>query len=158
MIDDHELGRKYYNLRKHAHHWTVDDDVRKTVGQKIATSFKTSEKRKQFAKKQSEKMKKRMPPTNRGLNWWNDGSKNIMTQECPEGFSRGKLSSGSWWNNSQIEIKSIIPPDGFERGRLKETGQKISLNKKGKPGRKQSFEEIQIRRARMIGNKYAANK
>ena len=39
MISDNELGKKYYNLRKHKWgHWSTDTNKRLTVGQKISAS------------------------------------------------------------------------------------------------------------------------
>jgi len=39
LIKDEELGKKYYNLRKHHwSHWSTDENSRKTVGQKISAS------------------------------------------------------------------------------------------------------------------------
>jgi hypothetical protein len=38
MIPDHQLGKKYYNLRNHTAHWHADPEKRKTVGEKISAS------------------------------------------------------------------------------------------------------------------------
>lgn len=38
LIPDNQLGKKYYNLRKHKwEHWSHDDLTRKTIGEKIAS-------------------------------------------------------------------------------------------------------------------------
>ena len=39
FINEEELGKKYYNLRKHKWgHWSTDVDKRLTIGQKISSS------------------------------------------------------------------------------------------------------------------------
>lgn len=43
QIEDAELGKKYYNLRKHKWgHWSTDENKRLTIGQKISASPKRS--------------------------------------------------------------------------------------------------------------------
>jgi len=44
-IPDKELGKRYYNIRKHKWgHWSTDENTRKTVGQKISASPNRSKK------------------------------------------------------------------------------------------------------------------
>jgi hypothetical protein len=41
LIKDEELGKKYYNIsKKHFGHWTIDNDKRKPVGEKISKKRK----------------------------------------------------------------------------------------------------------------------
>lgn len=40
LIKDEELGKRYYNLKKTAKHWSSDEEKSKSVGQKISTKRK----------------------------------------------------------------------------------------------------------------------
>lgn len=143
IIPQDQIGIRYYNLNQgYIGHWTADEMLRKTVGQKIATSFKTSEKRKEFAKRQSIHMKTQTPPTNKGGRWFNNGNEQCVSPVCPEGWSTGRLPKGPWWNDHVNEKRSLESPGlNWHRGRLLKTGQKISLNKKGKSRKPWSSEE-----------------
>lgn len=68
LIEDEELGRKYYNLRKHKwEHWTTDDTKRQSVNEKMVANhwFKNPEKAKIIKEKLSIAGKGRPNPSAR---------------------------------------------------------------------------------------------
>ena len=116
--------------------------------------FWDSEEGLKLRKVNSERSKGR-PSNSKGKHWYNNGEKNVLAFECPDGFVAGKLSDyhpseetkrkqGSW-------IKSLTPEElAAYKAKLSESHKgavftaercrKISEAKKGKPGRKQSEE------------------
>ena len=73
-----------------------------------------------------------------GRLWFNDGFKEVLEFECPEGFVEGRLSverpkqrermlGKKWWNNGVEETSSHTQPEGYTRGRL--PGQKRKKRK-----------------------------
>lgn len=82
MIPDDQLGKKYYNLHNHHfNHWSVDDNKRKTIGDKISAAF--SEERKQNLRDRQLKnncmknpeIAKKAGLSKRGMTAWNKGIK-----------------------------------------------------------------------------------
>lgn len=60
MIKEEELGKKYYNLRKHLWgHWIVDDNYKKTISERISQKTKEAMQRPEVREKYLEGLKKR---------------------------------------------------------------------------------------------------
>jgi hypothetical protein len=72
LIKEEELGKKYYNLRKHKWgHWSTDIDSRLTVGEKISKS-RTGKK---YSKRRprTEEEKQKISAALKGKKTWNAG-------------------------------------------------------------------------------------
>lgn len=65
----------------------------------------------------------------KGQHWFNNGTEEILTFECPKGFIEGRLSverpkqrdkmkGRKWFNNGKEEIFTYDQPEGYSRGRL----------------------------------------
>jgi hypothetical protein len=48
--------------------------------------------------------------------WWNNGISEIKSYECPEGWSRGRLSLPYWTNGSETVKTLECPGEGWTRG------------------------------------------
>lgn len=50
--------------------------------------------------------------------WWNNGFEEIKSYQCPEGWTRGRISK-TWWNNGVEQKLSILPPSSdWIKGRM----------------------------------------
>jgi len=68
---------------------------------------------------------------NLNLKWWNNGSTEIKSRECPAGYTRGRIKKDVlWYTNGEQEVKSEDCPNGWYRGRSIRSRQKMSVNKK----------------------------
>lgn len=133
LIDDNDLGKKYYNLTKHLNgHWSTDEERRKSVGQKISESpdrrsnisksmkgRKPSEYTQQrkvevlTGRKASDETKKKMSDARTGFRFTEE-TKNKMRKPktkvtCPFCNKEGGISQMKRWhfNNCNINIKNI---------------------------------------------------
>ena len=53
------------------------------------------------------------------LPWWNNGSKNTRSQNCPgQSWVQGRLVLWRWFNNGYENIRSTKCPEGYVQGRL----------------------------------------
>lgn len=98
LMNDKELGKKYYNLRKHKWgHWSTDENIKLTVGQKISKSHNRPETKK---KDRESKLGDKNPMKNpevvaKRLKTWKEGNyepwnKGIKTGPNPEHSERMK--------------------------------------------------------------------
>lgn len=95
----------------------------------------------QVRQKQSELMKTDLNPFYgnsfvEGKKWFSNGEKEILCNECPEGFVPGRMPFSKesqiqksqsqkgkiWWNNGSEEKWSRTQPEGFIKGRLEGRG------------------------------------
>jgi hypothetical protein len=129
LIPDDELGKKYYNLRKHKWgHWSTDENKRLTVGEKISASpnraknisnankgrFVTEEtkhKLREITKKQFENFEMKQMLSNKSKQLWQDPEYKKKQEESRKkpGFYKG-----------------------FRKKHTEETKQKMSENRKGR--------------------------
>ena len=76
-------------------------------------------------KSMREESRKKLSETNKkalkGMGWWNNGEVCVRSEECPEGFVRGRLTMNGmqWFNNGVKETYADVCPEGFVKGRLK---------------------------------------
>ena len=107
-----ELGKKYYNLRKHRWgHWSTDVNRRLTIGQKISEKNKGRKRTSEQNLKISVSMKGKEP--------WNKGKK---------GYEIKNLKGKEPWNKGKKGLQ-VSPRKGIKM--TDEQKLKISLAKKG---------------------------
>ena len=133
LIEDNELGKKYYNLRKHKWgHWSTNIDKQQSIGEKISLSL--------TGKKQSEKTRKKRSLSMLGKN------KYVRTKSHNEKNKLAKLGNiHGCGNKGKKKIKLRTPWDTNKihgnkgKNHTPETNEKFRLAKLGK---KQSAETI----------------
>lgn len=132
MISNEELGKRYYNLRKHRWgHWSTDENKRLTVGQKISASPNRNAKisKANKGRKISEETKKKL---------------SISVSETMTEEHRALLSKKcSGWQHT-VEAKQKIAEAGRGRVYSEETRKKIGAVHKGKAVSNETREKLRL--------------
>ena len=146
LIDETELGKKYYNLTNHLNgHWTTDNEKILTVGEKISISHKnnpnwgswskgktpteeTKQKLREANKKQFENEEQREMRRKKSLELWNNPDYRKTNTEnkkgkkqTPEQIQKRIISLKKRWKETP---KKSVPKSDKEK-------QRISLMSKG---------------------------
>lgn len=77
-------------------------------------------------------------PNNSGKKYFNDGTRNVLAFECPDGFKPGMVKSERrahnkgkrWFNDGTRNVAAFECPDGFKPGllnRRKDDGEKANV-------------------------------
>lgn len=126
-----ETKRKISESNKKAYQ---DPEVRKKVsvankGRNPLTGL-TEEQIKERYRKAAETHKRNLAngvaSTVKGFHWYNNGTTQTVSKECPEGFVPGRLPTerpGSlagrhWYNNGVTTVRALVCPEGFVPGLL----------------------------------------
>ena len=122
LIPDDELGKKYYNLRKHKWgHWSTDEKTKLSIKEKIIKKLSDPEIRKKIS--ESNKGKKLTEET---INKIKEKRKyQIITEETKKKISESHKGINNFF---------------YGRKHTEETKRKMSAAKKGKKGRKHNNE------------------
>lgn len=119
LIEDQELGRKYYNLSKrHFGHWTADPTQRLTVGQKVSKALtgKPSPKKGTKTKPHSEETRLKMSASQTGRK--HSEATRLKMSQSKKGIK--VVAAGTVWVtdgtvNKRVDKTKI--PAGFVPGR-----------------------------------------
>lgn len=132
LISETELGKRYYNLRKHKWgHWSTDENKRFTVGQKISASPNRNANisKANKGRKISEETKKKL---------------SISISETMTEEHRALLSEKcSGWQHT-VEAKQKIAEAGRGRVYSEETRKKIGEAHKGKAVSNETREKLRL--------------
>ncbi len=153
MINDEELGKKYYNLQKYLSHWSIDSnktaslkerlsyslrgDKHPNFGKKLSEETKEKIRKKHLGKLMSNESRKKMSEAKKGKIPWNKGKS--MSEESRKKMSeakKGLFLSDTIKNN----LKGRIP---WNKGKSMSEDTKIKLSKSLK-GKKHT-EETKLR-------------
>ena len=132
LIDDNELGKKYYNLRKHKWgHWSTDENRKLTVGQKISASPNRAANisKANKGRKHSEEMKQKL-------------SKAVSAYMTPE--HRALLSEKVKGFKHTEESRRKISDAGIGRVFSEESRAKIGAAQKGKVVSEATKEKLRL--------------
>lgn len=132
FIKDNELGKKYYNLRKHKWgHWSTDENKRLTIGQKISASPLRNERISKANKghKVSEDTRKKL----------SESISNTMTEEHRQLLSE----KCSGWTHTE-EAKEKISNAGKGRVYSDESREKIGAAQRGKVVSLETREKLRL--------------
>jgi len=153
FIKKEELGKRYYNLNLHWDHWSINENSRLTVGQKIAKRYEEDPNiGKKIGKTNKRLMKaKWADPVYRESQLKTHWSKNGKTKEVGKKINtkerntkiKGTVQAlydngyqnpnkGKFWINNSIEehyIKGDIPK-GWTRGRIFSEARSKDMNKR----------------------------
>ena len=133
-IPDDELGKRYYNLRKHKWgHWSTDENRRLNVGQKISEKNKGRKawnKNVPMSQKTKDKLSKAISKT------MTLEHRKLLSEKCSvwkhTDEAKQKISQRKGWNHSE------------------KTKEKIRSKLKGIPLKPETIEKIKIARAKQI--------
>ena len=128
-----EIGLKISKGNKGKHH---TEEIKKIISKASAEHWKRDGYKEQVGEKISKALKgvKRKEPAwnkgkSTGLHWWTNGIENVLSKECPEGFTQGKTLS-----NEQL---NLLKTQNIGRTHIvsEETRKKISETNKRNPNR-----------------------
>lgn len=133
MIREHEIGKKYYNLRIHEFgHWSADKDLSLNVSERISLRTKEAMQRPDVRKKYLKGLKKRNnKPTQEALKKRSESMKRTMAKKFPveERFKcETKFGSEEYKANM---AKSVS--ESWKHRDKKKIGKKISESLRGVP-------------------------
>ena len=129
MINDEELGKKYYNLQKYLSHWSIDSNKTASLKERLSYSLR-GDKHPNFGKKLSEETKEKIRKKHLGKLMSNESRKKMSEAK------KGLFLSDTIKNN----LKGRIP---WNKGKSMSEDTKIKLSKSLK-GKKHT-EETKLR-------------
>jgi hypothetical protein len=147
MMKDDELGKKYYNLTNHLNgHWSTDDNLFLTVGEKISRSHKsnpnwgswsigkvvseeTKQKLREANKKQFEDDEQRQMRRKKSLELWNDPEYRKTNTENKKGKKQSQETIQK--RKDSIKERRKTTPPKQRPPKSEQEKQRISLMTKG---------------------------
>ena len=79
-----------------------------------------------LGKNQTESSRIKIKLANEGYKWYNDGTTEVKSKNCPAGFVKGRLKTKQWYANKETEVYTDVRPSrDFIRGkRITNNGKK----------------------------------